>query len=62
MPKIEPKNALNMGLPSQPPLKKKYFNTVHNLITISIVFTKKNVFFFLDQKIWWIYIVKLFIY
>ena len=38
-------NAHNMGLSWQPPLKKK-FNTVHNLITFSIVCTKKFFFFF----------------
>ena len=35
------KNAHNMSLSSQPPLQKK-FNTVHNLIIFSIVFTNKN--------------------
>ena len=40
-----------MGLPSQPPLKKKKFNTVHNLITFSIVFTKKNFFFFRPKNL-----------
>ena len=34
------KNVHNMSLSSQPPLKKK-INTVHNLITFSIVFTNK---------------------
>ena len=38
-----------MGLPSQPPLKKK-INTVHNLITFSIVFTKKFFFFFWSKN------------
>ena len=30
--------------------KKKKINTVHNLITFSIVFTKKNFFFFFRPK------------
>mgnify|MGYP007048381530 CR=1 FL=1 len=30
--------------------KKKKINTVHNLITFSIVFTQKNFFFFLVKK------------
>ena len=34
------KNAHNMSIPSQPPLKKKF--QFHNLINISIVFTNKN--------------------
>ena len=36
------KNAHNMSLSSQPPLKFFFFYTVHNLITFSIVFTNKN--------------------
>ena len=36
------KNAYNMGVSPQPPLKKKKINTVHNLITFSIVFPKKK--------------------
>ena len=44
------KNAHNMGLSSQPPIKKKKINTVHNLITFSIVFTKKIFFFFWSKN------------
>ena len=37
------KNVHNMALSSHPPLKNFFFfNTVHNLITFSIVFTNKN--------------------
>ena len=47
-----------MGLPSQPPLKKKKnLNTVHNLITFSIVFKKKyssKNFMNLDSKTFYI--------
>jgi len=42
------KNACNMGISSQPPLKIFFFNTVHNLIVFSIVFT--NFFFFFSLK------------
>ena len=48
---FEPKNALNMGLPSKPPLKKT--NTVHNLITISIVSVLNN-----DTKVSYLWLIK----
>ena len=50
-----------MGLPSQRPLKKKNFNTVHNLITISIVFTN-FFFFFFCLLFFMIFFIKIFYY
>ena len=53
----KPKNKKNKNTKkpknqkTKKPKKKKKINTVHNLITFSIVFTEKNFFFFLGQKI-----------